>query len=274
VVELLNAIGQEGLDLVKKRNNPPKILEVILQALLSPVDRESLLGDFNEMYDRILKEGGVIRARCWYVFHVIKLMLAYAANKIYWSAAMFRNYLKIALRNMKRHKTFSIINISGLVVGLTCFILIFLYVRYERSYDTFHENSDRIFRVTIQDPGNDTFASSPAALAPTLMDEFPEVRAATRFSPVDRLLLTKEDKSFYERGLFADEYFFDVFSFLLIRGNKKRILDNPDSIVISKRIAMKFFGNENPVGKTLNPFRELRPRSRGEEIQSFFGMEL
>jgi len=184
-------------------------------------------------------------------------MPAYVENKIYWSAAMFRNYLKIALRNMKRHKTFSIINISGLIVGLTCFILIFLYVRYEKSYDTFHENSDRIFRVATQDAGNmakgnDTWASTSAALAPMLMDEFPEVRAATRFSPVDRLLLTKEDKSFYERGLFADEYFFDVFSFQLIRGNKKRILDNPDSIVISKRIAMKFFGNENPVGKTLN----------------------
>jgi len=252
VDELLKATGPEGIDLVKKKNSPPKILEIFLQALLSPEDRESLLGDFKEMYDQISNEGGVIRARCWYVFHIIKLMPAYVENKIYWSAAMFRNYLKIALRNMKRHKTFSIINISGLVVGLTCFILIFLYVRYERSYDTFHENSDRIFRVVTQDPENDTFASSPAALAPTLMDEFPEVRAATRFSPVDRFLLTKEDKSFYERGLFADEYFFDVFSFQLIRGNKKRILDNPDSIVISKRIAMKFFGNENPVGKTLN----------------------
>ncbi len=250
--EILIAIGPEGIDTVKKRNNPPKILEVFLQALLSPVDRESLLGDFNEMYDRISNEGGVFRAQCWYVFHIIKLMTAYAVNKIYWSAAMFRNYLKIALRNMKRHKTFSIINISGLVVGLTCFILIFLYVRYERSYDTFHENSDRIFRVTTQDPGIDTWASTSAALAPMLMDEFPEVQAATRFNPVDRLLLTKEDKSFYERGLFADEYFFDVFSFQLIGGNKKRILDNPDSIVISQRIAMKFFGNENPVGKTLN----------------------
>jgi len=242
---------------VKKRNNPPKILEIFLQSLLSHEDRESLLGDFKEMYDQISNERGVIRALCWYVFHIIKLMPAYVENKIYWSAAMFRNYLKIALRNMKRHKTFSIINISGLIVGLTCFILIFLYVRYEKSYDTFHENSDRIFRVATQDSGNmakgnDTWASTSAALAPMLMDEFPEVRAATRFSPVDRLLLTKEDKSFYERGLFADEYFFDVFSFQLIRGNKKRILDNPDSIVISKRIAMKFFGNENPVGKTLN----------------------
>jgi len=252
VEEILSAIGPEGIDSVKRRNNPPKILEAFLQALLSPLDRESLLGDFNEMYDRISDESGVIRARCWYIFHIIKLMSAYAVNKIYWSAAMFRNYLKIALRNMKRHKTFSIINISGLVVGLTCFILIFLYVRYERSYDTFHENSDRIFRVTTQDPGIDTWATTSAALAPMLMDEFPEVRAATRFNPVDRFLLTKEDKSFYERGLFADEYFFDVFSFQLIGGNKKRILDNPDSIVISQRIAMKFFGNENPVGKTLN----------------------
>ncbi len=265
--ELLKGIGPEGIDLVKKRDNPPKILEVFLQALLSPADRESLLGDFNEMYDRILKEEGVIRARFWYIFHVIKLIPAYVENKIYWSAAMFRNYLKIALRNMKRHKTFSIINISGLVVGLTCFILIFLYVRHEKSYDTFHENADRIFRVATQDPGNYTFASSSAALAPFLIDEYPEVNAATRFLPIDRLLLTNKDKSFYERGLYADEHFFDVFSFQLIRGTKKGILDNPESIVLSSWLAEKFFGSENPIGKILNcPLGDLEVIGIVEDI--------
>ena len=170
---------------------------------------------------------------------------------------MLKNYLKIALRNINRNKTISFIKISGLVVGLACFILIFLYVRYEKSYDTFHENSDRIFRVSTQDSGNiakgnDIWAASNAALAPTLMDEFPEVSAATRFRPINRLLLTKEEKNFYENGLYTDEHFFDVFSFLLEKGDQNRILENPDSIVITRRLAEKFFGNENPVGETLN----------------------
>ena len=125
--------------------------------------------------------------------------------------------------------------------------------------------------------GNDTWAGSSAALAPTLMDEFPEVNAATRFRPVDRLLLTKEDNSLYERGLYTDEYFFDVFSFPLIKGDKNRILDSPESIVISERLAMKFFGTEDPMGKTLNCAHgdlEVRPTSRETIIRSFFGGEL
>ena len=247
-------LGRENRKM--KRTKPPKLAERIL-SVFSASRKIGILGDTEEEYRTILSEKSRFRANVWYIWQILKPMPFFIQSTIYWRFIMFENYLKIALRNMKRHKTFSIINISGLVVGLTCFILIFLYVRYEKSYDAFHENSDRIFRVATQDPGNmamgnDTWASTFAALAPMLMDEFPEVSVATRFQPVDRLLLTKEDKSFYERGLFADEYFFDVFSFQLIRGNKKRTLDNPDSIVISKRIAMKFFGDENPVGKTLN----------------------
>ena len=176
---------------------------------------------------------------------------------IAWRFIMLKNYLKITLRNIKRHKTFSIINITGLVTGMTFFILIMLYVEYEVSYDTFHEHSDRIFRVAYQNTGEmymgkDAGAMSVAALAPSLTEEYPEVQFATRFKPIDHLLLSREEESFYETGLFADEYFFAVFSFQLIRGDKKGILEKPESIIISTQLAEKFFGNEDPIGKMLH----------------------
>jgi putative ABC transport system permease protein len=204
----------------------------------------------------IYESEGFVRAWFWYWTHLLRSLPVFVRDILYWGSVMIKNYLKIAFRNIKRHKTFSLINITGLVIGIICFILIMLYVEYEVNYDAFLEHSDRIFRVAFQKPGElymgkDAWASSVAALAPTLMEEYPEVQFATRFNPVDRLLLSSEKKSFYETGLFADEYFFDVFNFQLIRGDKKGILEKPESIVISSRLAEKFFGNEDPIGKML-----------------------
>jgi putative ABC transport system permease protein len=215
------------------------------------------LGDLEEAYRDLVEEAGLLRARVWLCSEIIKLCIGIIRVNIVWRFIMFKNSIKIAFRNIKWHKTFSIINITGLVIGITCFILIMLYVEYEMSYDAFHEHSDRIFRVAHQNPGEmymekDAGATSVAALAPTLMEEFPEVQFATRFKPIDRLLLSWEEESFYETGLFADEHFFDVFSFQLIRGDKKGILEKPESIVISSRLAEKFFGNEDPIGRMLH----------------------
>ena len=254
--EILKACGPEGIDSVKKRNNPPKILEVFLQALLSPDDRESLLGDFQEMYDQISNKGGVIRARFWYVFHVIKLIPAYVENKIYWSLSMLKNYFKIVLRNIKRHKGYSFINIAGLVTGMACFILMMLYVYHELSFDKFHENKNRIYRIAHQSPGNeymgsDYYAVGPAPLAAALMEEAPEVDVATKFGFPRSILLGKGDDGFTIRVFYADENFFNVFSFRLIEGDKNTALAEPNCAVVSQDIVNKYFKGENPLGKTI-----------------------
>ena len=215
------------------------------------------LGDLEEAYRDLVEETGLLQARVWLCSEIIKLCFGVFRMSFVWRFVMLKNYLKITFRNIKRYKTFSLINITGLVIGITCFILIMLYVEYEESYDAFHEHSDRIFRVAYQKPGEmymgkDAGARSVAALAPTLMEEYPEVQFATRFKPIDRLLLSREEESFYETGLFADEYFFDVFSFQLIRGDKKGILEKPESIVVSTRLAEKFFGDEDPIGRILH----------------------
>ena len=240
-----------------RKKSPPRFIKLLVSKLSVYENEHALTDAIEEEYFERRDRLGPFISRIWYWLCAVGVLFHYLNFSFYWRVTMFINYLKITLRNIKRNKTYSLINISGLVVGFTCFVLIFLYVRYEKSFDAFHENLDCIFRVMTRDPGNtergnDTWAASSAAIAPTLMEEFPEVNSATRIRPVGRLLLSKEEKNFYERGLYTDEHFFDVFSFPLIRGDRNKVLDNPLSIIISERLAMKFFGNDDPIGRTLN----------------------
>ena len=172
---------------------------------------------------------------------------------------MFRNYFTIALRSLLKQKGYAFINIFGLAVGLTCFILVSLLIRHELSYDTFHEHADRIYRVVKEDPGyqylgSNHFAVTPAPLTGALMDEFPEVEFATYIETIN-FLLTHDDKRFYESGIHATEHFFDVFSFKFVLGNPETALREPNSILLTESLARKYFGNENPVGRTLTVTR-------------------
>jgi hypothetical protein len=161
---------------------------------------------------------------------------------------MIKNYLKIAFRVFKKHKGYSFINITGLAVGIACCILILMWVQDELSFDRFHENYREIYRTSLNIKGRWT-SSSPWALPPILKREYPEVRLATRYRDND-VLFTYEDKNFYEHVAFVDPDFFGIFTFPWIMGNQKSPLSALDSVVITKRTATKYFGNEDPLGKT------------------------
>lgn len=169
---------------------------------------------------------------------------------------MFKNYLKIAVRNIVRYKGYSFINIAGLAIGLSCAVLILLYVQDELSYDRFHKNADRIYRVALDaaiggQPVNS--ATTPVPMFSVLIEEYPEVLNATRIWDVDRVLITSENNRFYEnRFMWADESFFEIFSFHLLRGDPKTALSQPNSIVITGETAQKYFGTEDPMGKILH----------------------
>ena len=170
---------------------------------------------------------------------------------------MLKNYLITTLRNLKKYKGYALINTSGLAVGMACFILILLYVRNELSYDNFHKNGDRIFRILQRQPGNiyigsDYFAVTPGIFAPALTADFPEIETATRINDVSRGVIKKGNKSFYEKGIYADQNFFDVFSFEIVQGAGKAALDDPYSIILSEKLAGKYFGEENPVGNYIS----------------------
>ncbi|MES2647247.1 MAG: ABC transporter permease [Bacteroidota bacterium] len=168
---------------------------------------------------------------------------------------MIRNYFKIALRNLWRHKAFSLINIMGLAVGITAGFLIFLYVQFELSYDSFHTKGDRIYRavVDLKTPSEVLNTGGPAwAVAPNAKDEFPEIESFVRIAGGDNILIRKGELKFQEDNvMWADSAFFHVFDFKLLKGNPTTALTAPLSVVFSETAAKKYFGTKEAIGQTV-----------------------
>ena len=169
---------------------------------------------------------------------------------------MFRNYIKIAFRNILRSNGYSIINILGLATGMACVLLIILYIADEYSYDRFHDNAKQIYRIgTYGNIGDMEFkgTTTPAPLAKALMDDYEEVVYATRILEGINTVITYKNKSFFEtKYLYADTNFFKVFSFPLIKGDPVTALREPHSMVISESTAKKYFGEKDPLGEILH----------------------
>lgn len=188
---------------------------------------------------------------------------------------MFRHYLTLALRNLVKYKSYALNNILGLTIGFACGISILLYVQNEISYDRYHENADRIYRVV---EGNDV--KTPPLLGPTLKEEYPEIEHFLRIQGTAGIwLMAYEDRVFYETDVaWADETLFDLFSFPLLRGNPDTALKDPFSVVITRSTARKMFGDEDPVGKVIvadNGLADLRVTGVMEDIpdNSHFWMD-
>jgi putative ABC transport system permease protein len=234
---------------------PPRIAEKILGFLYSDRRAFTHLGDFEEVYNEIRGRSGVVTADLWYIFQIFRSIPGFILTKFYWSAIMFRNYFVISLRNLIRDKGISLINLAGLAVGIACFLLILTYVRFEVSYDRFHEKADRIYRVLAGSVGMGSGLSTSTSdvLASALTSHIPGIARATIIYPdTGELILEYREKRFDQRGLFADASFLDVFSFPMARGDKRTALSNPSSIVLTESTALKFFGSEDPVGKVIS----------------------
>jgi putative ABC transport system permease protein len=170
--------------------------------------------------------------------------------------SVIKNLLKISIRNIWHRKLFSLINIVGLTIGVSCFFLIFVNVRDEFSYDNFHENKDRIYRVALERiyPDNVVFYSIiPFSIGDAMKSDFPEVEDMTRlFSPRQSVVFQYENKTYEEdKILFAEPNFFDVFSIPLIKGDPERVFSTQNSIVMTQEKALKYFADEDPIGKIL-----------------------
>ncbi|MCD6564919.1 MAG: ABC transporter permease [Bacteroidales bacterium] len=169
---------------------------------------------------------------------------------------MFFNYLTTAIRNISKHKGYSLINITGLAVGIASAVLILLYVQDELSYDRFHEKSEQIYRVGLHGTiaGNEMKVGiTSAPMAQTLVNEYPEVLNATRlFTFAGSPVVKYNEKSFVvEKYYFADSTFFDVFTVEFINGDPKTALNRSNTMILTRKTAEKIFGTEDPVGKTL-----------------------
>ncbi|NQT80062.1 MAG: ABC transporter permease [Candidatus Aminicenantes bacterium] len=168
---------------------------------------------------------------------------------------MIKSYLKIALRNIIKHKGISFINIVGLAIGISCSVLILLFVTNELSYDKFHKKADRIYRLAVRASIGDTKINQTYSSSQTfrmLIEDFPEIETGVKFLNLGSTPVMPDEKTFYESKFFAvDSTFYDVFSVPLIHGNPATVLKDPNTMVLSKNTSLKYFGDINVVGKVI-----------------------
>ncbi len=237
----------------------PRLEGWLLEHIINREVRYSALGDFEEIYAGISGQVGVRFAKIWLWKQILKSMPSFLADSFYWGVVMLRNYFKTAIRNLKRQKIYSFINITGLSVGLACCILIALYIHFELSFDGFHERADNIYRIIEieTESGKKQYSATvPAPLAPMLSEAFPEILRMVRiFHPswIEKWKISYEDKTYFDEGVFfADPEILDVFTFPLVQGHQGDALVEPNSAIITEEIAQKYFGHSNPLGKVLS----------------------
>jgi ABC-type antimicrobial peptide transport system permease subunit len=236
----------------KNRISLPRAGEWLIKRLISEEDLPFFMGDIQEVFVDKKKEMGWFLARFWLWFQLLKTFPPILLEQIKWRLNMIKNYLKIAIRNLFKYKGYSFINISGLALGMACCILIFLWVRDELSYDRFHKNYEEVYRVLIDDQFQSTYAVTPPPLAPLLKSKYPEIVDVVRLKLEGSMILKVEDDVFSEKDfLFADQSIFDIFSFEFFKGNPQEAFSSPDSILLTKRMSKKHFGDTDPIGKTL-----------------------
>jgi putative ABC transport system permease protein len=165
---------------------------------------------------------------------------------------MFRNYLKIAFRNLTKNRTNSVINVFGLSIGISCSILIMMWVADELSYDRFHKNADDIYRVVGEDDVIGKMATTCAPLAGYMKDNVSGVKDATRYMHLDAAAFKYEKQNLkIESGAFVDKSFFKILSFPFLQGDEASAFADYSNVVLTERESKRFFGTENALGKII-----------------------
>ncbi|RNC83137.1 MAG: ABC transporter permease [Balneola sp.] len=236
-------------------HKPPELAEKILTKLQYDDVWKTTLGDFEEYHAYLSKKNGPRAADWWYWKQVFRYAPSKIIHSFYWTLDMFRNYLKVAIRNILKYRGYSFINILGLAIGLASFVLIGLFVVHEMSYDRQHEDSDKIYRVVRNDPqgfylGTNWYAVNPTPLSLALNDDFQGIEAAVVLD-IRESLLSTNNQPFFEDGLFTNESYFDFFSYDWLAGNPATSLENPNSIVLTRSLAEKYFGESNAMGEAI-----------------------
>ncbi|MGD8779724.1 MAG: ABC transporter permease [Ignavibacteria bacterium] len=240
---------------VKKKNyKPPFIAEFLMKFFFPDCGKFTTLGDLQELYNYKVKTKGKLKANWWYRKEVINSIVPFLMNSILWSINMFQNYMKISLRNFRRQKLFTFINVFGLAIGLAACMIISLWVQNELSYDSFHKKADRIYRVEreiIRDEINGRWPITSAKYKQALIDDYPEIINAVRFWPRE-FSIKDVDNYLHREALFAaDNSIFEIFDFDFIQGSQETALSKPKTLVLTTDAAVKYFGNTDVLGKSL-----------------------
>jgi len=245
---------------------PPKWALAILRLFCHADYLDEVQGDLEEAWHHRRKHMSAFRANWLFIKEVFTSAKPYVISgdrNSYPSSnqtIMIRNYFTIAFRNLKKKKLFSAINLLGLGVGMACSIMILLFVLNEFSYDTFHEDHGRMYRITetVKDKEGNIIENSAAvswSVGPTMASEYPDAIVTRMYQAwqKDPLMVHKEsEKRFYEEYVFfVDTTFFDMFSFPMVTGDEETALLQPQSVVLSETAAQKYFGDQDPMGETL-----------------------
>ncbi len=240
--------------MTRNPGRPPRFSEALLRLFSLTVDMDAFLGDMAEEYSSKAERQGPFRAGLWYRGQVWRSILPLVTAYLNWSADMFANYLKVAFRNLKRQKLYAVINILGLAIGMAGCLLMVLWVRDELSYDHFHVNGDRIYRV-VSDWEKWEWKGieiTPGALAPLVKDRMPDVQCISRVVEHPRVVVRYENRSFYESGgISVDRDFFRMFTFPFVQGDIDSVFTAPFQVVITESFARKYFGMMDPLNRTL-----------------------
>ncbi len=244
----------------KNMKRPPRLAKYIFSGMTEYREEYSILGDVEEVYCLIQREKGYPNAYLWYWFQCFISLYRYFYILTKWSLIMFKNYFRTATRNIFKNKLNSTLNIAGLSLGIACSMIIMFHIKQELSYDRHHKNAGRIFRVTyasLSENDTRTWAATSFPLAENIKKEMPEVEETARFYyNYTRILNYKESNGkqnkFEEtRGYYADPSALSIFDFTFIEGDPSTALSKPNSLILNESLAKKYFGDVNPLGKTV-----------------------
>lgn len=240
-----------------KTYKPPPLSEIIMKHFFPDEGEFTTIGDMEEQFNYIAKDEGVRKAKWWYRKEVYKSVVPLIKNSFYTGGSMFKNYLKIGFRNILRDKANSAINLIGLSIALTLFVLMLIFVNHETSFEDFNPNAKNIYRlnreVTEVTGAKEIYALTSGPMGKTIQETYPEVTRSIRvLSWFNELLLVYDNKFINtEHVVIADPEIFDMMKYKLLKGNPETALKNPNSIVLSESLAYKFFGFEDPMGKLI-----------------------
>lgn len=234
---------------------PPVVADWLISRMSVYNDRHSIRGDINELFNEMQNEKGYLRAVLWYWLQTVMTISVYFRFKVYWSFVMASNYLVITFRNLLKYKTFSVINITGLALSIAVCLMIIIYIKDWKSSDQFHEKKDRIVQVYTTDAtfgwDVDGWATTPGTMASHLRENYSFVEDAVQMSRMWGNVINSGTAVFLS-GLYVEPAFFNMFSFPLKEGDPATALEQPFSIVLSEDAAIKFFGDADPMNKTLS----------------------
>ncbi|MCF0072914.1 ABC transporter permease [Dyadobacter sp. CY261] len=239
---------------------PPRWAGKLLSIFADPRAEEEIAGDLLELHAYWSKTGSRASANRRYIWNVLKLMRPFAIRKqsndypktYSLTPAMIRNHFTIAIRNFFKSRGYSFINVSGLAVGMSCAILIFLAVRHETSYDLYQSRIHRIYRVETENiKENHTYPGTYTGMTNALHTDMPEVETVVPLLKFSDKTMAVGDNRFRESFIFADNNLFKTFDYQWVSGNPANALAQPNTIVLTRKYAEKYFGKTDVIGKTV-----------------------